>query len=80
MVEGYYEVCRDYVEKIFDYLMLNKTREEKRIVLNALRVCLSGQSVGPPIWDLVTIIWLRFGKQEISKRILQHYDDTIGRK
>jgi hypothetical protein len=64
-----FNVCREYVEKIFDYLLQDKTKEERRLILNGLRICLSGQSVGPPIWDLITCLWLLHDKQTIVERI-----------
>jgi hypothetical protein len=65
-----YKICRGYVERIFeDYLLVDKDKNQKRIILNALRVLLSGNSVGPPIYDLITILWLGRGKECIINRI-----------
>jgi hypothetical protein len=65
-----YEVCRSYVERIFeDYLLAGKDKGQKRSILNALRLLLSGTSVGPPIYDLITILWLGHGKECVSSRI-----------
>jgi hypothetical protein len=78
MTDETYPIYRNYVERMFeDYLLKDKDKEEKRIILNALRVLLSGHSVGPPIYDLITIIWLRFGIESIRKRI-NKYNEIIG--